>query len=54
MVPSRIFTEEKDKKFSVHGQSHGTAFRDCGAVILGDAMPKGETVNPDAYIWTLK
>ena len=31
-----------------------TAFRDCGGVILVDAMPRGETINPDAYIRTLK
>jgi len=31
-----------------------TAFRDCGGVLLGDAMPRGETVNPDACIRTLK
>jgi hypothetical protein len=31
-----------------------TAFRDFGGVIIGDALPKRETINPDAYIRTLK
>jgi hypothetical protein len=30
-----------------------TVFRDCGGVILGDARPRGETINRDAYIRTL-
>jgi len=31
-----------------------TAFRDCGRVLLGHAMPRGETIIPDACIRTLK
>jgi len=53
MVPSWISTEEKEKNSLSTDKCMITAFRDCGGVVLVDAIPRGETINPDAYIRTL-
>ncbi|GFG34534.1 hypothetical protein Cfor_12302 [Coptotermes formosanus] len=45
--------KKKLKMFPSAGKVMITVFGDCEGVILVDPMPRGKTVNADAYIRTL-